>query len=249
MHKVAFALVYLACVGHGRRVQISIDQLQSSLDVDDQNAFGNLASLLLESDSAAAFNTAGSLTGRQRRAVPETAVVGRAPLRMQAGDDDMTVSVKKAAPQPAPAPVPAPEPPPAPPSVADAAQTSIDSILSMLDEGVEPPKSMLALKEALTGGDAMATGAALYNVLIEQTLDYDLTVERKMVPTTLDYSKTDDPKVKEKIGYVYTYGINMLKRNLISEDAVKDIVTGKICSRVGMDGAEMDQWLQIPAVI
>jgi len=249
MHKITLALVYLACAGHGRRVPISIQQLQSGLDVTSQNPLERFASLLVL-DSAIAFNTPGSLgrhIGRRRdAAVPLTTVTGKAFVRMQDSDEDMEVKVNKANTAPAPAPAPAPR---QPPNVAEAAQTSIDNVLQMLSPDVEPPKSMLPLKEAISGGDTLVIGAALYDMLIEQTLDYDVTEEKKMVASTRDYSKTDDPLVKEKIGYVYTYGINMLKRGLIAEDAVRDIVVGKICSRVGMDGAELDQWLQIPAVV
>ena len=60
--------------------------------------------------------------------------------------------------------------------------------------------------------------------------------------------KTDDPKVKEKLAYIYTYGISMFKRGYISQDALKDAVLNNVASRVGMDGPAFDQWLEIPAV-
>ena len=54
--------------------------------------------------------------------------------------------------------------------------------------------------------------------------------------------------MKEKLAYIYTYGISMFKRGYISQDALKDAVLNNVASRVGMDGPAFDQWLEIPAV-
>lgn len=54
--------------------------------------------------------------------------------------------------------------------------------------------------------------------------------------------------VREKIGYVYTYGISMFKRGYINEGDLKDAVINKVAGRVGMDGPALDKWLEIPAV-
>ena len=69
-----------------------------------------------------------------------------------------------------------------------------------------------------------------------------------MYPTAVDYSNTDDEKVREKMAYIYQYGISMLKRGYISQDALMDAVLTKIASRVGMTGEQFDQWLAIPKV-
>ena len=68
------------------------------------------------------------------------------------------------------------------------------------------------------------------------------------MPTKVDYANTDDPKVKEKMAYIYSYGITMFKRNFIAGDALKEIVLERIAGRIGMDGPTFDQWLEIPAV-
>ena len=123
----------------------------------------------------------------------------------------------------------------------------MDSIMGALGDGVDPPKAMLGVKQAVSGGDPLEIGAALYLLLTEQALDYDIE-DGKMQPTKVDFSNTEDMKVKEKMAYCYTYGINMFKRGFISEDALKDAVLNKVASRVGMDGPAFDKWLAIPAV-
>lgn len=133
------------------------------------------------------------------------------------------------------------------PDLADTATAAIDSIMRMLSDEAEPPKSLLAVKNAVSDGDAMGIGEALYLLLVEQALDYDM-VEGQMVPTVVDYSNTDDEKVREKMAYIYQYGISMFKRGYIGQDALKDAVLNKIAARVNMDGPGFDQWLAIPAV-
>jgi hypothetical protein len=80
-----------------------------------------------------------------------------------------------------------------------AASAAVDSVLQMLGDDTEPPKSLLAVKQSVQEGDEFEIGAALYLLLVEQALDYDM-VEGKMVPTTVDYGNKDDPKVREKLG-------------------------------------------------
>ena len=132
-------------------------------------------------------------------------------------------------------------------SIAERATAAIDTIMGMMGEGVDPPTSLIDLKNSVSAGDPMDIGDKMYLLLCEQSLDYDL-VDGTMVKSTLDYSNKDDPKVKEKIGYVYSYGINMYKMGLVSGDRLKDAVLSKVASRVSMTGEELDKWLEIPAV-
>ena len=119
--------------------------------------------------------------------------------------------------------------------------------MTQSSQGVEPPKTLVGLKQAVAGGEPLAIGEAMYLMLAEQTLDYDMK-DGKMVPTVVDYKKTDDEKVKEKMTYIYTYGIGMFKKGFLSEEALRDAVLNKIANRVGMDGASFDKWLEIPPV-
>ena len=98
-----------------------------------------------------------------------------------------------------------------------------------------------------------------------------------MEPTKVDFKNTDDPKVQEKMRYVYSCenapagsncnapdtaphrasrahlalpdGISMFKKGFITEDALKDAVLNKVASRVSMDGPGFDKWLEVPAVV
>jgi len=132
--------------------------------------------------------------------------------------------------------------------IAESASRAIDTLVGMLDDGVSPPPSLLALKQAIESGESETIAKALYELLVEQTLDFDMSEERKLVETKVDYSQTDNALVREKMLYVYTYGISMFKRGYISGDALKEVVLEKVAARVGMDGPEFDKWLNIPAV-
>merc|ERR1712196_406016 len=116
----------------------------------------------------------------------------------------------------------------------------------MLGEGVDPPDSLLQLKEAIYERDNAKITENLYMLLIDQQLNYDMNAEDKLVPTKLDFSKKEDATVFQKINYVYSYGINMLKRGMIDREPLTRIVEEKIAKKVGMDGKALDEWLSMP---
>eukprot|EP00965_Chrysotila_dentata_P228899 6196868-Pleurochrysis_carterae.AAC.1 len=88
--------------------------------------------------------------------------------------------------------------------IAESASRAIDTLVGMLDDGVSPPPSLLALKQAIESGESETIAKALYELLVEQTLDFDMSEERKLVETKVDYSQTDNALVREKMLYVYT---------------------------------------------
>ena len=137
-------------------------------------------------------------------------------------------------------------------NLADMAMAAIDNVLRMCQE-CDPPKALIGVKNALEEGEQLAIGNAMYLLLVEQCLDFDPVEDPQaeypqLQPTTTDWKNLEDPKVKEKLGYVYNYGIGMFQKGMISEDALKDAVLSKVAARVDMDGPAFDQWLQIPAV-
>lgn len=132
-------------------------------------------------------------------------------------------------------------------NIAETATGAIDQVMGMLGDGVDPPSNLRELKGAISTGDAMDIGEKMYWLLVEQALDYEI-LDGTMVKSEVDYNNTDDPKVKEKIGYIYSYGIGMFKKGFISGDKLKDAVLTKVASRVNMSGEELDKWLEIPAV-
>ena len=64
--------------------------------------------------------------------------------------------------------------------------------------GVSPPKGMLPLKAAVAEGEPLGIGAAMYELLIEQCLDFDMK-DNMMQKTAVDYANLEDPKVREKM--------------------------------------------------
>ena len=137
------------------------------------------------------------------------------------------------------------------PSMADLSAQAIDQMLSMLEEGVDPPPSLMQLKVSLTEEDEAAMRTNIYLLLVDQSLDYD-TVEKDgmvvLVPTVVDYMNAEDPVVKEKMKYVYSYGIQMYKRGIIEAEQLKKIVLDRLAGRIGMDGPTFDRYLEMPAV-
>ena len=128
------------------------------------------------------------------------------------------------------------------------ATAAIDQLLGMLGEDVDPPATLMPLKTAISEGDQGDISAALYCVLIEQALDYD-NKEGKLYKTDVDFGNKDDPRVREKIAYIYSYGITMFKRGFIQAEPLQKIVVERIASRIGLDGPALDKWLEIPAAM
>ncbi len=127
-----------------------------------------------------------------------------------------------------------------------------DSTFGMLADGAVPPRSLARLKEAIRdvdqSADPLPLRAAIFDVLIDQTLDYEVEGDKLVPSSLLDYSVTTDDRVVEKMRYLYTYGLNMLRAGMIAEDALTQLVTEKLCARVGLDGPAFDAWLEVPAV-
>lgn len=129
-------------------------------------------------------------------------------------------------------------------NITEAAVGAAEKIMSMLGDNVEVPKEILSVKQAVEEGEPMAIGTALYKMLTWQTLEYDMN-NGTMVPTVADYANKEDLRVREKVGYIYRYGIHMAMRGLLSDDALEDVVVTSVASRLGMDGVALDKWLNI----
>jgi hypothetical protein len=66
-------------------------------------------------------------------------------------------------------------------NMAETATVAMDNLIGMLSDGVEPPSRMRALKGAVGEGDDAKITVALYSLMVEQTLDYDVTEDGKLV--------------------------------------------------------------------
>ena len=118
----------------------------------------------------------------------------------------------------------------------------------MLGDDVDPPSTLLPLKSSISEGDPNAISAALYTLMVEQALDYDVN-DGQLFKTKLDITNKEDDAVKEKLMYIYSYGITMFKRGLIQQEPLQQIVEERIAKRVGLDGPGLDQWLNVPAAM
>ena len=97
------------------------------------------------------------------------------------------------------------------PSPLELATKMCDNFVEMCERGgATPPTALATLKEAIREGDLPAVRAAQYELLIQQTLEYDLDEEKQSVTAaSIDYSKTDDEAVVAKMKHLYTYGIKV----------------------------------------
>ena len=55
--------------------------------------------------------------------------------------------------------------------------------------------------------------------------------------------------MREKLAYIYSYGITMFKRGLIKPAPLQKIVEERVAGRVGLDGPGLDQFLNVPAAM
>ena len=132
-------------------------------------------------------------------------------------------------------------------NVAEQATAAIDSVMGMLGDDMDPPKSLATLKGAIQEGDKLKIGSAMYAVLVEQCLDYEVVDGKLVQPSKLDFKDLESEELKKKMSYVYAYGINMYKMGYIGEEPLKEAII-KIAGRVEMDGPQFDKWLEMPAV-
>ncbi|KAL1528439.1 hypothetical protein AB1Y20_009786 [Prymnesium parvum] len=135
------------------------------------------------------------------------------------------------------------------PNYAELGMSSIDNMLRMLGD-LEPPQVLRDLKAAVEEGDESEIKTGLYKMLIVQALEYELSDDGMLKPSSLDFSdlSTDEEAKKETMRYVYSYGITMYKRGLIELEPLQELVLSQLAGRVGMDGKRFDEWLEMPRV-
>ena len=129
------------------------------------------------------------------------------------------------------------------------ANRMVDSFVDMLGD-LAPPASLIALKDAIGEGELSGVRVAQFVLLVDQTLEYELNPETSTVSSsTLEYDNTEDEALVTKMRYLYTYGIKMFMAGLVTQEQLQAVVLNKLASRVNMDGAAFDQWLEVPAVV
>merc|ERR1719217_864306 len=72
-----------------------------------------------------------------------------------------------------------------------------DNFMEMASDECTPPSSLANLKEAIASGELPAVRAAQYELLIDQTLSFDLNEEDgTLSPSKLEAFNKDDPDVQ-----------------------------------------------------
>ncbi|KAL9186139.1 hypothetical protein ACHAXT_005377 [Thalassiosira profunda] len=128
----------------------------------------------------------------------------------------------------------------------ESATSFIADMSSRLADGVDPPPEMEALREARDGDSDEGTLALrVYELMIEQGMRYDIDPETgRLSPTQFDIKKNlDVPEVKAEFKHLYSYGMELIKRGLLSLDTGKEVVTKRLIDRTGLTPEEFDNWL------
>ncbi|KAL9186541.1 hypothetical protein ACHAXT_005779 [Thalassiosira profunda] len=128
----------------------------------------------------------------------------------------------------------------------ESATSFIADLSSRLADGVDPPPEMEALREARDGDSDEGTLALrIYELMIEQGMTYDIDPETgRLSPTQFDIKENlDVPEVKAEFKHLYSYGMELIKRGLLSLDTGKEVVTKRLINRTGLTPEEFDKWL------
>ena len=74
---------------------------------------------------------------------------------------------------------------------------------------------------------------------------YDIDPETgRLSPTQFDIKENlDVPEVKAEFKHLYSYGMELIKRGLLSLDTGKEVVTKRLIDRTGLTPEEFDKWL------
>ena len=74
---------------------------------------------------------------------------------------------------------------------------------------------------------------------------YDIDAETgRLSPTDFDIKNNlDVPEVKAEFKHLYSYGMELIKRDLIDVGTCKKIVLTRLIERTGLGPEEFDKWL------
>lgn len=128
----------------------------------------------------------------------------------------------------------------------ESATQFIADIESRMSDGTDPPPEMEALKKARDAdSDEKTLALRIYELMIEQGMLYDVDAETgKLSPTQFDIkANLDIPEVKSEFKHLYSYGMQLIARDLIDLDICKDVVKERLINRTGLSPEEFDKWL------
>ena len=121
----------------------------------------------------------------------------------------------------------------------------IEMMTNTLGEGVEAPPELEQLKKARADSDAKALPLLIYQLMIERGMRYDEAPETgTLTPTEFDIPANLDAKeVQAEFKHLYSYGMMLMDKGMLSEDEVKTTVIERLINRTGLSPEEFDKWL------
>lgn len=129
----------------------------------------------------------------------------------------------------------------------ESATQFIADLTARLADGVEPPVELEALRKARDdeNSDEKILALRIYELMIEQGMTYDIDAETgRLTPTQFDVKNNlDIPEVKKEFKHLYSYGMELIKRELIDLDTAKEVVQKRLIQRTGLEPEEFDKWL------
>mmetsp|Transcript_14469 Transcript_14469/g.45588 ORF Transcript_14469/g.45588 Transcript_14469/m.45588 type:complete len:170 (+) Transcript_14469:86-595(+) len=134
----------------------------------------------------------------------------------------------------------------APESVVQMAQEQTKKLRQMLGALAGPPELERLEAGISSGASTEELGVAMFDLLVTMTLDFRNQDSGAIEPVEEPGgSLPQSDEVRQKLQYLYTYGIRMMTTGLLSVDSLKDLVLKRLAARVGMDGKELDDWLDV----
>jgi len=123
----------------------------------------------------------------------------------------------------------------------------VENMINALSDGVDPPPELEAVKEARKRNASTAEiTVKVYELMIERAMLYDEDPDTGALSVTgfTDIpSLLQIPEVKKEFKHLYSYGMMLMNRKLISKDILKEIVIQRLINRTGLSPEEFDKWL------
>ena len=123
---------------------------------------------------------------------------------------------------------------------------TMENALSDTPEIAPPELALLKAARKNPNSTVADLTKLVYELMIERAMLYDEDTDTGALTLTqfTDLpNNLDIPEVKQEFAFLYTYGMNLLKREMLDSDTVKAIVVTRLIKRTGLTPEEFDTWL------
>merc|ERR1711865_1306896 len=123
---------------------------------------------------------------------------------------------------------------------------SMENALSDTPEIAPPELAWLKAARKNPNSTVADLTKLVYELMIERAMLYDEDTDTGALTLTqfTDLpNNLDIPEVKKEFAFLYTYGMNLMKREMLDSDTVKAIVVTRLIKRTGLTPEEFDTWL------